>query len=63
MDNDEVCDNAVCQKCKEDTRILDFTLLDINSYELGANIGGDIDKHGWSVKRVDEIKRTLVLPR
>ena len=63
MDNDKVCDNAVCQKCKEDYRILDFTLLDINIYDLGANIGSDINKHGWTVKRVNEIKRTLILPR
>lgn len=59
MDNGEVYDNAVCQKCKEDYQILDFILSDINSYELGANIGGVINKYGWAVKKVDEIKKNV----
>ena len=63
MDTTKICDNVVCQNCNAETRLLDFTLVDITTYDLGETIGGDIDKHGWAVKRVQSLKENPSLAR
>lgn len=54
-----ICDNSVCNSCvgDEDVRTLDCTSLNLENYEFGQIVGGNIMKHGWVVVIGNETRK------